>query len=112
MHVNSDFWKSALHDRLAMSVDEPGAVTLFEVASAREHLEYSEQITAEVQKLEFVEGRGEVIVWDRIRRQNHYLDAGYLSLAAGQFLAAEIERLAKKPSAASRPTLSSMAGAR
>ena len=112
VHVNSDFWKSALHDRLAMSVDEPGAVTLFEVASAREHLEYSEQITAEVQKLEFVEGRGEVIVWDRIRRQNHYLDAGYLSLAAGQFLAAEIERLAKKPSAASRPTLSSMAGAR
>lgn len=97
VNVNADFWKSALHDRLAMSVDEPGALTLFEVASAREHLEYSEQITAEVQNLEFIDGRGEVIVWKRIRRQNHYLDAGYLSLAAGQFIAAEIERQAAQP---------------
>ncbi|MHB8953559.1 MAG: terminase gpA endonuclease subunit [Pirellulaceae bacterium] len=99
VHVNSDFWKSALHERLAMSVDEPGALTLYETATAREHLEYSEQITAEVQKQEFIPGRGEVITWDRIRRNNHYLDAGYLSLAAGNFVFLEVERQAKQPTA-------------
>lgn len=109
VHVNSDFWKSSFHDRLAMGIGEPGALTLYEVPSPREHFEYSEQITAEVQKEEFVDGRGEVIVWKRIRRQNHYLDAGYLSLAAGQFVLAEVQRLESSPR---RPTLKDMAVAK
>lgn len=95
--INSDFWKSELHQRLAMSAEEPGAMTLYEAASPREHLEYSEHITAEVQREEWIEGRGEVIVWRRIRRQNHWLDAGYASLAACHFVATEVERQRKQP---------------
>lgn len=106
VHVNSDFWKSQLHQRLAMPADEPGAMTIYESASRLEHREYSEQITAEIQKEHWIDGRGEVIVWERVRRQNHYLDAGYLSLAAGHFVAAEIERQAAPRQ---RPTLGSMA---
>jgi hypothetical protein len=104
--VNSDYWKSNLHQRLAMDPDQPGAVTLYEAASPQEHVEYSQQITAEIQKAQWLSGRGEVIVWDRIRRQNHYLDAGYLSLAAGHFIASERER----NTTAARPTLAAMAG--
>lgn len=91
VHVNSDYWKSSLHQRLAMDPSQPGAVTLYEAASPQEHIEYSQQITAEIQKAQWIDGRGEVIIWDRIRRQNHYLDAGYLSLAAGHFIATERE---------------------
>jgi len=76
-----------------MEEGEPGALSLYHAASPDEHLEYSQQITAEVQKLEFISGRGEVTVWDRVRRNNHYLDAGYLSLAAGDFMLRELERL-------------------
>ena len=97
VHVNSDFWKSQLHQRLAMSADEPGAMTIYDAASRLEHREYSDQITAEVQKEQWMDGRGEVIVWERVSRQNHYLDAGYLSLAAGSFIAAEIERQQSQP---------------
>jgi len=97
VHINSDFWKSEIHQRLAMSAEEPGALTLYEAASGREHLEYSEHITAEVQKEEWVEGRGEVVVWRRTRRQNHWLDAGYASLAAGHFVASELERQRQQP---------------
>jgi hypothetical protein len=97
VHVNSDHWKSDLHQRLAMSRDEPGAMTLYEAASDREHAEYADQITAEVQQQQWMEGRGEVIVWRRIRRANHYLDAGYLSLAAAHFIAAETERVRIQP---------------
>jgi phage terminase large subunit GpA-like protein len=99
VHVNSDHWKSNLHQRLAMSADEPGALTLYEAASHREHVEFSEHITAEIQKERWIPGRGEAIVWERVRRQNHWLDAGYLSLAAGHFVAAEIERQKSKPTA-------------
>ena len=91
--VNSDYWKGDMHQRLAMSADELGRLTLYEGASPREHAEYGQQITAEAQKEQWVQGRGEVIVWERLRRENHYLDAGYLSLAAGHFVAAEMERM-------------------
>lgn len=106
VHVNSDHWKSSLHQRLAMAADEPGAMTIYETASPREHAEYSEQITAEIQKEQWIDGRGEVIVWERVRRQNHYLDAGYLSLAAGHFICAEID---KNKSGRTRVPLADMA---
>jgi hypothetical protein len=97
VQINSDFWKSEVHQRLAMSADEPGALTLYEAASPREHIELSEHLTAEVQKEEWIEGRGEVIVWRRIRRKNHWFDAGYASLAASHFIATEVERQRKQP---------------
>jgi phage terminase large subunit GpA-like protein len=97
VHVNSDFWKSNLHQRLAMAPNQPGTVTLYEAASSDEHVEYSQQITAEIQKAQWIDGRGEIIIWDRIRRQNHYLDAGYLSIAAGHFVATEIKRQKASP---------------
>lgn len=97
VQINSDYWKSQLHQRLAMPTDQPGVLTLYDAPSPDEHLQYAQQITAEVQREEFVAGRGEIIVWRRERRENHYLDAGYISLAAGDFVRRESTKEPEKP---------------
>lgn len=89
-HVNADHWKSELHHRLAMSPDEPGAIVLYETADPGEHREFSEQLAAERQVEKWREGRGSAIVWERIRRANHFLDATYAATAAGHLMLALI----------------------
>ena len=72
--------------------DSPQAVLLYAAADQAEHREFSEQLTAERQVATWSEGRGEVVTWERIRRQNHYLDAAYSALAAGDlFLALAVQ---------------------
>jgi phage terminase large subunit GpA-like protein len=85
VHVNSDHWKSELHGRFSLPPDSSTAITLYEAADKAEHAEFAEQLTAERQVEKWQEGRGEFITWERIRRQNHYLDAAYLAIAAGHF---------------------------
>lgn len=82
-HVNSDHWKGELHQRLALPPDAEQALQLYEVADAADHRELAEQLTAEREVTKYVDGRGEVICWERIRRANHFLDAAYLATAAG-----------------------------
>jgi len=84
--INADLWKTALHERLNMPADAAQAVLLYETADAAEHREFSEHLTAERQISTWSEGRGEVVTWERIRRQNHFLDATYSALAAGDLV--------------------------
>lgn len=106
VHVNSDHWKSEFHQRLAMPADEPGAITLYQAASANEHLEFSRQVTAEKQIEKWIPTRGTVPVWQRVDRANHYFDAGYLATVARHHL------LMKSPAQqAGTMTLAEMAGA-
>jgi len=98
VHVNSDRWKSELHQRLAMPASEPGSLTLYDAASDVEHDEISDHFVAEVQKEQFIPGRGMAVVWERVNRENHYLDAAYAALAAGHFVLAEQERQRLEPS--------------
>lgn len=86
VHINSDHWKSELHQRLAMPADSPGAVTLFQTVDMTEHSEWASHHVAEKQIQKFITGRGEVVVWDRINRQNHLFDAGYGATAGCQFI--------------------------
>jgi phage terminase large subunit GpA-like protein len=97
VHVNSDHWKSELHSRLAMSADKPGAIVLYETADHGEHDEFVQQLTAERQVEKWLESRGSAIVWERIRRANHFLDATYAATAAGDLMLALIASAAKKP---------------
>jgi phage terminase large subunit GpA-like protein len=96
VHVNADHWKTDFHQRLAMPAEEPTAITLYQAASPTEHLEYSRQVTAERQIEKWFPGRGTKSVWERVDRENHFLDAGYLATAAGHFVLAESQ---KKPTA-------------
>ena len=86
VHVNADHWKSEFHTRLGMKAVEPGAIVLYESASVREHDTFIDQLLAEEEKETWIPDKGNVVVWDRIHRQNHYLDAGYAAVGAGEFI--------------------------
>lgn len=83
VHVNSDNWKSELHQRLVMPTEEPLSLTLYEAAAFAEHTELCQHLTAEKQMEKFLPGKGVVIVWERIDRNNHWLDSTYASICAG-----------------------------
>ena len=59
-----------------------------------EHLALAKHLTAERKIEEFVTGRGVVVKWERLRRQNHFLDALYNACAAGHHAGA---RLVQEP---------------
>lgn len=62
-------------------IGSDGAMTL-DYAPNREHLSFAKHLTAEVKTGEFVAGKGPVIRWERIRRQNHWFDALYNACVA------------------------------
>jgi len=74
-HINVDAWKSIVHEGLSLPLDGPGAITLWEAADSFEHSVFAQHMVAEKQVEKFLPGRGRVIVWERIDRQNHFLDA-------------------------------------
>lgn len=99
VHMDTDHWKSELHQRLLMPEDQPLAVTLYDAASFSEHTEFCKQLTAEKQVEKFVEKKGDVIVWERVARNNHWLDSSYAATCAGDavLVALEIEKTKKRP---------------
>jgi len=104
MHVNADAWKADFQSRLKMEPTEAGAITLYAVADPTEHADWSAHVTAERQ-IETLQG----VKYERLRRENHWLDAGYLATAAGEFIRANSSQdghLGPKP----RKTLAQMAG--
>jgi phage terminase large subunit GpA-like protein len=104
MSVNADAWKAEFQSKLKMESDEPGAITLYSVADATDHADWCAQVTAERQ-VETLYG----VKFEPLRRENHWLDAGYLATAAGEFIRANSPRegqLQAKP----RRTLAQMAG--
>jgi hypothetical protein len=57
-------------------------MTLFKTAQPLDHLSLAKHLTAEVKTEEFVAGKGVVVKWERLRRQNHWFDALYNACAA------------------------------
>jgi hypothetical protein len=82
VEVDADHWKTWVHQRLVTPLDKPGAMTLFR-AQPQEHLSLAKHLTAETKTEEFIAGKGVVVRWERIRRQNHWFDALYNACAAG-----------------------------
>jgi len=88
MHVDADAWKAEFHSRLKLTAEEPGAIRLYAVADVAEHADWSNHVTAERQIDVWKEGQRAAIKWEQLRRENHWLDAGYLGTAAGEFIRA------------------------
>ena len=82
VEVNSDYWKTWLHQRLAAPIELPGSLSLYN-ALPREHLKLAKHFTAERETDEFLPHKGMVKKWIRESRSNHWLDAGYNACAAG-----------------------------
>ncbi|MEX1230059.1 MAG: hypothetical protein WEB58_07450 [Planctomycetaceae bacterium] len=57
-------------------------MTLFQT-KPNEHLSLARHLTAEKKVEEFIAGKGVVTRWERVRKQNHWLDALYNACAAG-----------------------------
>jgi hypothetical protein len=109
--VDANRWKSFGHERLGVPFDplDPtavpvGAVTLFASSDRNEHLTFTKHITAERAQQETVPGVGLVTKWVREgRRANHYLDAYYLSCAAGHLCGVRIGTRPPAPAPPRRP---------
>ena len=91
-NVDANHWKSQLHHRLTLPPDAPTAIVLFEAADMAEHTEFGEHLTAERQVEKWVDGKGESVTWERIRRANHYLDSSYSACAAGSLLLDKVSK--------------------
>ena len=84
VEVNADHWKTWIHQRLSVPLEAEGALTLYQ-ANQNDHLSFAKHLTAEKQVEEFIAGKGTVIKWERIHKNNHWLDALYNAAAAGHF---------------------------
>ncbi len=111
VHMNGDNWKSELHQRLMMPPSEPLAITLYESASFAEHREFTEHLVAEKQVEKFIEKRGDVIVWERVNRNNHWLDSSYSAICAGEAVL-EFQLASQRKQQQQRPTMEQLAGRR
>lgn len=80
--IDADHWKTWVHQRLSTPPGKAGAMSFFQ-ASPQEHLALAKHLTAETKTEEFVAGKGVVVKWERLRRQNHWFDALYNACAAG-----------------------------
>jgi hypothetical protein len=96
VEADADHWKSFVHQRLATPVGNPGAMTLFR-ATPQEHLPLAKHLTAEKKTDQFIAGKGVVVKWERLRRQNHWLDALYNACAAGHYCGARLVDEHRKP---------------
>jgi phage terminase large subunit GpA-like protein len=82
--VDADYWKTWAQQRLTTPLGSPGAMSLFQ-AAPEEHLALAKHLSAERKMEEFVAGKGVVVKWERLRRQNHWFDALYNACAAASF---------------------------
>jgi hypothetical protein len=81
IEFDADAWKSFAHARLATSLREPGALTLF-AAKPHEHLTFAHHLCAERAVEEYVDGKGFVRKMKRVNKSNHWLDATAMACAA------------------------------
>jgi hypothetical protein len=87
-HVNTEHWKQQVHERFAIGTfDEQhqfndGSLSLFASSDAKKHLSFSHHIVAEERRDQFVEGKGMIRKWIQTNKNNHWLDATALALAA------------------------------
>lgn len=90
VQINADRWKTFTHDRLSTPVGKPGAMTLYD-APHQKHIRFGKHLTAEKKVEEFIAGKGTVIRWESLRRDNHLFDAAYMACCAGHMAGARLE---------------------
>lgn len=86
---DADYWKTAVHERFMASPETSGSLVLFG-ADYREHYQYAQQITAEIQLIEFIPDKGLKTYWKKERKQNHWLDSTYMACIAASMLNVQV----------------------
>lgn len=93
-HLDTDYFKSWVHQRLAWPADQPGAFHLPQDITD----DYCQQLTAEARVVK-ASGRA---TWVRVRKDNHYLDCEAIAAAVAHSLGIhrQREREVTEPAAA------------
>lgn len=100
VEADADYWKSFLHSRITTPAGQPGAFSVFS-DRPENHLSFAKHLSAEKQVEEFVAGKGTLIRWIRVHRNNHWLDASYNACVAAHMLGARLGGEEPAPPAAS-----------
>jgi hypothetical protein len=112
LETDADQWKTWGHARFSVPVIrrrgkpvtiEPGAMTLHQ-AMPREHLKLSKHLTAERQVEVFEPGKGTVLHWEVVSRNNHWLDTYYMACVLGNYLGCDLVKT-PEPEAAPEQTI-------
>lgn len=86
VELDSDHWKTWLHERWRCPLGGSGSMTLWQDATENAHYAFAKHQVAEEKQREFKAGKGEIVKWVQKKRQNHWLDTMSMACAAG-FLA-------------------------
>lgn len=89
LESDADHWKSFIHQRLVIPHATQSAWTLFG-STASDHNTFARHLTAERKTEQFLAGRGVVTQWERIRKQNHFLDALHYAAVAASCVGASL----------------------
>jgi len=88
--LDTSYWKQFVHERfLTPTFDEQqmlrkGTLSIFSADNGQPHYSYASHIVAEELVTEFKEGKGLRTYWVPKNENNHWLDATYMSAAAGE----------------------------
>lgn len=83
VEIDVDQWKTWVAERLRPQVGSPGALSLFHVERAIDHLTFGRHLTAERRVTSFEPRKGTVTTWQRTSGSNHWLDASVLAAVGG-----------------------------
>lgn len=111
-HINADFWKEWLHQRIIVPAAQdgttgpvlgpvPGRLTIFNARGHdRDLREIARHLTSEHREQRFVHGKGLEIKWVPTSGNNHWLDSAQIACMLAHYCG---ERLLKKVPAAAPP---------
>ncbi|MBL4701790.1 MAG: phage terminase large subunit family protein [Phycisphaeraceae bacterium] len=95
VETNADYWKVWAQQRMAVPMisdliyrhdpSVPGAFTMYRDMPIN-HAHFVNQLLAERQRTEYVPGKGEVTVMERIHQLNHFLDTFHMACCCANFL--------------------------
>ena len=99
--VSSHSPEATMGQRLTTPLGTTGAMSLYQ-AGLNDHLALAKHLTAEQKVEEFVAGKGVVVKWERLRRQNHWFDALYNASATASFCGVRLVEQPPEPPAPKR----------
>jgi len=85
--LNADYWKSRIHQEY-MRGEEDKKITLFKAAE-KEHTDFSRHIVSEHPVEIWDPVRGHIEKWERVKDENHYLDALGIARAIAEYVIAD-----------------------
>lgn len=100
VEIDVDQWKSWWHSRLVAPLTNPDAApaTLYDDLAST-HDEIARHWTAERQVEVYTPGKGIRRGWQRMRKENHWLDSAVYSAAAGHYMGVRLPGFEDQPAA-------------